>query len=164
MIRIVRVFVLPCAAVIGVVALDRTTAQEPSTPGSPLTQIAYLKASNAEGSDHFACGGSLPGHTGNALALSGDGNTLAVGAPHESSAARGINGNQNDNSLYNSGAVYVYARRGSEWIAAGVRQSVERRTQRHVRIDGCLEPRRKHDGRGGVVGGKRRHRRERQSG
>jgi hypothetical protein len=52
---------------------------------------------------------------GNALAISGDGNTIAVGAPHESSAARGINGNQNDNSLYNAGAVYVYVRRGGTW-------------------------------------------------
>src|SRR6185503_718115 len=76
---------------------------------------AYLKASNSDAFDHFACGGSLPGHIGNALAVSGDGNTIAVGAPHESSAARGINGNQDDNSLYNSGAVYVYVRRGDAW-------------------------------------------------
>jgi len=80
-----------------------------------LRQLAYLKASNSESADHFACGGSLPGHIGNALAISGDGNTIAVGAPHESSAARGINGNQGDNSLYNSGAVYVYVRRGDTW-------------------------------------------------
>ena len=82
---------------------------------SPVTQLAYLKASNGEASDHFACGGSLPGHNGNAIAVSGDGTTVAVGAPHESSAARGINGNQEDNSLYNSGAVYVYVRRGETW-------------------------------------------------
>ena len=80
-----------------------------------MRQVAYLKASNSEGADHFACGGSLPGHMGNALAISGDGNTIAVGAPHESSAARGINGNQDDNSLYNAGAVYVYVRRGDAW-------------------------------------------------
>lgn len=85
------------------------------SPASRLRQLAYLKASNSEGADHFACGGSLPGHIGNALAISGDGNTIAVGAPHESSAARGINGNQDDNSLYNAGAVYVYVRRGDTW-------------------------------------------------
>lgn len=90
----------------------RTGAQAPEPQ---LRQLAYLKASNSEGADHFACGGSLPGHIGNALAISGDGNTIAVGAPHESSAARGINGNQSDNSLYNAGAVYVFVRRGDAW-------------------------------------------------
>jgi hypothetical protein len=65
---------------------------------------------------HFACGGHLPGHAGNALAISADGNTLAVGAPHESSSARGINGDQNDTSLYSSGAVYVFIRQGNSWV------------------------------------------------
>ena len=91
-------------------------AQAPAASATVMRQLAYLKASNADGSDHFACGGSLPGHIGNALAISGDGNTMAVGAPHESSAARGINGNQNDNSLDNSGAVYVYVRSGDDWV------------------------------------------------
>jgi len=90
-------------------------AQAPAASATEMRQLAYLKASNADGSDHFACGGSLPGHIGNALAISGDGDTMAVGAPHESSAARGINGHQGDNSLYNSGAVYVYVRRGDDW-------------------------------------------------
>ena len=81
-----------------------------------VRQTAYLKASNPDMGDHFACGGSLPGHIGNAIAISADGNTAAVGAPHESSAAVGINGNQADNSLYNSGAVYVYVRRGDAWV------------------------------------------------
>ena len=51
-------------------------------------------------SDHFGCGGVLDGHAGWGVAISGDGNTVAVGAPHESSGAKGINGNQNDNSMY----------------------------------------------------------------
>lgn len=88
------------------VALVRGSAQ------SPLRQIGYLKASNAHEGDHFGEGGSLPAHAGNAVAVSSDGSTIAVGAPHESSAARGINGNQKDTSLYNSGAVYVFTRRG----------------------------------------------------
>jgi hypothetical protein len=85
------------------------------SPAPQVRQLAYLKASNTDGADHFACGGSLPGHIGNAVAISGDGNTIVVGAPHESSAARGISGNQADNSLYNAGAVYVYVRRGDQW-------------------------------------------------
>jgi hypothetical protein len=81
----------------------------------PLKQVAYLKASNAEAYDHFACGGANLGHTGNSIALSGDGTMMAIGAPFESSGARGINGNQNDNSTYASGAVYVFDRRGDSW-------------------------------------------------
>ena len=80
--------------------------------GATVRQLAYLKASNAEGSDHFGCGGSLPGHTGNAVAISRDGATVAVGAPHENGGARGINGDQQDNSTYGAGAVYVFMRRG----------------------------------------------------
>src|SRR5262249_54483207 len=62
--------------------------------------------------DHFGNGGTLEGH---GVALSGDGNTLAVGASYEDSNANGINGNQNDNSLYSSGAVYVFVRRNNVW-------------------------------------------------
>jgi hypothetical protein len=112
----VRVVMLSgCLSVVATVdGLLRAQASVASS--SSTRQIAYLKASNAEGSDHFACGGSLPGHTGNAVAISGDGSTLVVGAPHESSAARGIDGDQTDNSLYNAGAVYVYVRRGDAWV------------------------------------------------
>ena len=62
-----------------------------SAQNAPLKQLAYLKASNPGMSDHFGEGGALPGHTGMGVAVSGDGNTIAVGAPHESSSARGIN-------------------------------------------------------------------------
>ncbi len=101
-----------CVAI--VFSASHARLQSPSS--AALRQTAYLKASNAEGSDHFGDGGSLPGHIGNAVALSGDGNTMVVGAPHESSAARGINGNQNDNSAYSAGAVYVFTRRGGNWM------------------------------------------------
>ncbi|MGH9257986.1 MAG: FG-GAP repeat protein, partial [Vicinamibacterales bacterium] len=84
-------------------------------PMLPLKQVAYIKASNAEAYDHFACGGGNQGHTGNSIALSGDGAMMAVGAPFESGGARGVNGNQSDNSVYASGAVYVYARQGDSW-------------------------------------------------
>ena len=81
----------------------------------PLTQSAYIKASNADAQDHFGCGGGNQGHTGNSIAVSGDGSTMAIGAPFESAGARGINGNQNDNSIYASGAVYVFIRQGDSW-------------------------------------------------
>jgi len=105
------------AVVVGIVhgASTAPQAQAVSLSTAQLQQQAYIKASNTDGFDHFACGGSLPGHIGNALVISDDGKTMAIGAPHESSAARGINGNQDDNSLYNSGAVYVYGRSGDNW-------------------------------------------------
>src|SRR5205085_8881 len=81
-------------------------------PLLPLKQAAYIKASNAEAYDHFGCGGANQGHTGNAIAVSGDGNTMAIGAPFESGGAKGINGNQNDHSTYAAGAVYVFTRQG----------------------------------------------------
>jgi hypothetical protein len=85
------------------------------SPAAPVKQVAFLKASNPQVGAHFGCGGALDGHAGVGVAISSDGNTIAVGAPHESSASKGINGNQNDTSLYDSGAVYVFARRGTSW-------------------------------------------------
>ena len=38
-----------------------------------------------------------------------DGRLMAVGARNESSSAKGINGDQNDNSAPGSGAVYIFA-------------------------------------------------------
>ena len=80
-----------------------------------IAQVGYLKASNPEASDHFGCGGVLQGHTGRGVALSGDGSTLAVGAPHEAAGSKGVNGNQRDNSVFDAGAVYVYTRTGGGW-------------------------------------------------
>ncbi|MET0001743.1 MAG: hypothetical protein ABW125_20300 [Candidatus Thiodiazotropha lotti] len=68
------------------------------------SQTAFIKASNAEQGDEF----------GHVLALSGDGNTLAVGAL-EDSIARGINGDQADNSARDSGAVYLFTRDNTSW-------------------------------------------------
>ncbi len=85
------------------------------SPTAPVRQIAFLKASNPQVGAHFGCGGALDGHAGVGVAISSDGNTIAVGAPHESSASKGFTGNQNDTSLYDSGAVYVFARRGTSW-------------------------------------------------
>jgi hypothetical protein len=73
--------------------------------GGNWGQQAYVKASNAKASDRF----------GASLALSGDGNTMAVGATGESSSATGVNGNQADPSMAGSGAVYIFTRTGTAW-------------------------------------------------
>jgi hypothetical protein len=64
---------------------------------------AYLKASNPNANDLF----------GGAVAISGD--TIVVGARSEASAANGVNGDQTDNALPGSGAVYVFVRSGTVW-------------------------------------------------
>jgi hypothetical protein len=61
------------------------------------TQQAYIKASNTDDGDSFG-----------SIALSGD--TLAVGAFGEDSAATGIGGDESDNSTDGTGAVYVFTR------------------------------------------------------
>jgi hypothetical protein len=61
-------------------------------------QDAYVKASNTDAGDFF----------GIALALSADGRTLVVGTPSEASHARGIGGDQADDSALGSGALYVF--------------------------------------------------------
>jgi hypothetical protein len=109
---------LVCLAVVLAFAYGVARSQSfSSASGTPLQirQAAYVKASNPEADDHFGDGGYPPGHYGNAIAISRDGSTMAVGAPHESGGARGINGDQNDNSVYGAGAVYVFTRRGDSW-------------------------------------------------
>ncbi len=80
--------------------------------GDALRQTAYIKASNTGFSDEFGSGGTLHG---NAVALSGDGTTLAVGAPFESGGSAGVGGDQNDESNYAAGAVYVFVADGGGW-------------------------------------------------
>lgn len=73
--------------------------------GSSWSQQAYLKARNAEALDRF----------GSSLAMSADGNLLAVGAHGERGNSSGVNGDDADNSLEFAGAAYVFARNGSSW-------------------------------------------------
>jgi hypothetical protein len=73
--------------------------------GTTWTQQAYIKASNTNAGDVF----------GTAIALAADGNTLAVGAPDDASAAIGIGGNQSDNTAASAGATYVFTRSGTTW-------------------------------------------------
>jgi hypothetical protein len=70
------------------------------------TQQAYIKASNTGASDGF----------GYDVALTADGNTLAVGAPFEDSNTTGINSTPSDDGNANtSGAAYVFTRSDGVW-------------------------------------------------
>lgn len=74
--------------------------------GSTWAPEAYVKAANPNISDKF----------GSSLSLSGD--TLVVGATGEDSNQVTITngtGANADNSLFDSGAVYIYTRTGSSW-------------------------------------------------
>jgi hypothetical protein len=71
---------------------------------APGEKTAYIKAHNTDAYDVF----------GWSLALSADGNTLAVGAPLEDGSANTING-ADDNGRDNCGAVYVFVRTGDAW-------------------------------------------------
>lgn len=68
--------------------------------GTTWAQRSYLKASNTNLSDTQSFGKSV--------ALSGDGELLAVGADGERSASTGVGGDQLDSSLNFAGAVYLY--------------------------------------------------------
>ncbi|MGI9261988.1 MAG: hypothetical protein ACR2QR_08130, partial [Woeseiaceae bacterium] len=74
--------------------------------GTAWSQQAYVKASNTGTGDGF----------GGAISLSGDGNTLAVGARFEDSSATSVGGDQNDNLLSDAGAAYVFQFNGAEWM------------------------------------------------
>jgi hypothetical protein len=65
----------------------------------------YVKASNTGMDDQF----------GLAVSLSYDGQVLAVGAAGEDSAAAGIDGDQEDNSADDAGAVYLFERSEGTW-------------------------------------------------
>lgn len=75
-----------------------------ASPGM-LPTIGYVKASNTGVADEF----------GYSMALSADGNTMAVGAPQEDSNATGIGGDQSNNAATRAGAVYVFARVNGTW-------------------------------------------------
>jgi len=83
---------------------------------SPIEE-AFLKASNADSSYDcdpevgFATG--IGDAFGASVAISGD--TIAVGAPGEASAATGVNGQEGDNSAEEAGAVYVFERVAGIW-------------------------------------------------
>jgi hypothetical protein len=86
-------------------AADSGAAYVFTRSGSTWSQQAYVKASNTGAGDFF----------GYFATISGDGDTIAIGAPTENSSAVGIDGDQSDNSAGDSGAAYVFTRLGSTW-------------------------------------------------
>lgn len=71
--------------------------------GTSWAQVERLTASNGDALDRF----------GHSVALSGD--TIVVGAPGERSSSPGVDGDQNDNSIGNAGAAYVFTHSGGTW-------------------------------------------------
>ncbi len=85
---------------------DCTRSELSFTATEMIKAIGYTKASNGESFDNF----------GWSLALSADGQTLAVGAPGEDSKATGVNGDQTNNESTNAGAVYVFTKQDGLWV------------------------------------------------
>ncbi|WP_347332375.1 FG-GAP repeat protein [Marinimicrobium locisalis] len=71
-------------------------------------QQAYIKPSNTRAGQLF----------GSSLGISADGNTLAVSAEGEDSAATGIDGDDNNLDASNTGAVYIFTRDEGQWAQA----------------------------------------------
>ncbi len=91
-------------------------SNEVSTLGGVLSAIGYVKASNTEGGGVVIPTGDVFGYS---VALSADGNTLAVGARMESSNAKGISidgTGEDNNSAFESGAVYVFVHNDGSWV------------------------------------------------
>ncbi len=91
----------------------------------PITQQAYVKASNSGMNDQF-------GWPGGGIAIAGD--TLVVGAPKEDSSAKGVDGDQGDgldptpmNRMdgFDSGAAYVFWRYGTGWAQQAYLKSTD---------------------------------------
>ena len=86
-------------------AIDSGAAYVFSRDGSTWSQQAYVKASNTRTKAYFA----------SSIGLSGDGNTMVVGAPDDASDATGVDGSQADTTAPESGAAYVFSRSGTTW-------------------------------------------------
>lgn len=76
------------------------TSSAPVVASSSIPSIGYLKASNTSEETWF----------GLYTAVSGDGNTIVIASPRESSGTDGINGPQDNQNAPQSGAVYVFVR------------------------------------------------------
>lgn len=93
-------------------------------------QQAYIKASNTERSDLF----------GISMALSGDGNTLLVGAEKEDGASSGLNGDEASNTLEDSGAVYHFVRNDGKWTQKNYIKAPQAFAEAHFGLSLALSP------------------------
>ncbi|MDX1460953.1 MAG: hypothetical protein R3348_07845 [Xanthomonadales bacterium] len=100
----VSCFLLACAVSHARTAHIQNISAGESSAATGLNQVIYLKANYPNISEFY----------GNAMDLDGD--TLVVGVVHDSSASAGINGNEDDNSIPQAGAVYVYVRKDGQWV------------------------------------------------
>jgi trimeric autotransporter adhesin len=82
---------------------EQETGRSSHALGGAIAQSVYAKSSNSEADDFFG------------VAIAVDGNTLVIGAPFEDGGAAGTGGDQNDDSLPDSGAVYIFRRTGAGW-------------------------------------------------
>ncbi|WP_179957728.1 integrin [Exilibacterium tricleocarpae] len=70
------------------------------------SQQAYIKANTSDDYDQF----------GTSMDMSADGTTLAVGAFGEDGGGTGVNGDDSDNSVSDSGAAYIFFRGVEGWV------------------------------------------------
>ena len=81
--------------------IDLSWTADPSAVAAPT----YFKEASTHATDQF----------GRSIAMSADGNTLAVGAFNEGGGALGINGDPTAPGAPQSGAVYVFVRHDGAW-------------------------------------------------
>ena len=74
--------------------------------GATFATSSYIKASNTDAGDAF----------GHRVAISADGDTLAIAAPGEASDTSHVNGDEQNNRAPHSGAVYIFGRLAHGWI------------------------------------------------
>lgn len=92
-----------------------------SSDGESWSESAYVKASNTGDFQSF----------GGAVALAGDGSTLAVGATGERSSSNGVGGSQADDGAYGAGAVYVFELVPSGWTQVAYVKASNTRPDAH---------------------------------
>jgi hypothetical protein len=90
---------------------NRKTYNVVASPGGPIRQRVYGKPSNPTG------GSFSPFIPGDEFGfwIDTDGDTIVVGSHFESSSAREINGDQNNENADAAGAAYVFRRKDNAW-------------------------------------------------
>jgi hypothetical protein len=79
------------------------------------SQQAYLKTSNLAAQEVDTGVFIIAPNFGESVSLSADGNTMVVGAPHESSPSTGVDGDQLSHTAQVAGAAYVFERNAGSW-------------------------------------------------